>query len=99
MVRKDEYSCYNYIFVPIVSERHGLLEPKNVDNLQTKILNSLRDHVTYNPDAQRKHQYFSRILDKLQVLRSLSQKGIQRIVSMRLENVVQEPLIVKSLFS
>jgi len=91
------YACLSAL--TLVNERHGLLEPKNVDNLQTKILNSLRDHVTYDPDAQRKNQYFSRILDKLQVLRSLSQKGIQRIVSMRLENVVQEPTIVRNLFS
>ena len=39
-----------------------------MESLQTKIINSLRDHVTYNPEAQRKPQYFTRILDKLQVL-------------------------------
>ena len=50
-----------------VAERAGLLEPKKVEALQTKIINSLRDHVTYNQDAQRKPHYFSRILDKLQV--------------------------------
>ena len=52
-----------------VSERHGLSDPKTVEALQNKIINSLRDHVTYNSDAQRKPHYFSRILDKLPQLR------------------------------
>jgi hypothetical protein len=45
-----------------VSERHGLVEPKKVELLESRILGALRDHVTYNPDAQRKPQYLSRIL-------------------------------------
>ena len=59
------------IFNPF-AERHGLSEPKIVENLQNKIINALRDHVTYNSDAQRKPHYFSRILDKLPQLRTLS---------------------------
>ena len=51
------------------------MEPKKVESLQTKIINSLRDHVTYNPEAQRKPQYFTRILDKLQVLRRGKYRG------------------------
>ena len=82
-----------------IAERHGLIEPKKVESLQTKIINSLRDHVTYNPDAQKKPQYFSRILDKLQVLRSLSQQALQRIFYLRLEGLVPEPPIIKKLFS
>ena len=80
-------------------ERHGLLEPKQVEALQTKIINSLRDHVTYNPEAQRKPQYFTRILDKLQVLRSLSQQALQRIFYLRLEGLVPEPPIIERMFS
>ena len=75
------------------------MEPKKVESLQTKIINSLRDHVTYNQDAQKKPQYFSRILDKLQVLRSLSQQALQRIFYLRLEGLVPEPPIIKKLFS
>ena len=82
-----------------VSDRHGLSDPKAVENLQNKIINSLRDHVTYNPDAQKKPHYFSRILDKLQVLRSLSQQALQRIFYLRLEGLVPEPPIIKKLFS
>ena len=80
-------------------ERHGLLEPKKVESLQTKIINSLRDHVTYNPEAQKKPQYFTWILDKLQVLRSLSQQALQRIFYLRLEGLVPEPSIIESMFS
>ena len=82
-----------------VSDRHGLSDPKAVENLQNKIINSLRDHVTYNPDAQKKPHYFSRILDKLQVLRSLSQQALQRIFCLQLEGLVPEPPIIKKLFS
>jgi len=91
------YACLSAL--TLVNERHGLLEPKKVENLQTKIINSLRDHVTYNPDAQRKPQYFSRILDKLQVLRSLSQQALQRIFYLRLEGLVPEPPIIEKMFS
>jgi len=91
------YACLSAL--TLVNERHGLLEPKKVESLQTKIINSLRDHVTYNPDAQKKPHYFSRILDKLQVLRSLSQQALQRIFYLRLEGLVPEPPIIKKLFS
>lgn len=58
-----------------VSERHGIREPKKVEQLQMKIISSLRDHVTYNAEAQRKPHYFSHILGKLPELRSLSMQG------------------------
>ena len=70
-----------------------------MESLQTKIINSLRDHVTYNPEAQKKPQYFTRILDKLQVLRSLSQQALQRIFYLRLEGLVPEPPIIERMFS
>ena len=59
-----------------LAERHGLAEPKKVEHLQNKIINSLRDHVT---KAKCKPDYFSQILDKLPQLRSLSVQGLQRI--------------------
>jgi len=91
------YACLSAL--TLVNERHGLVEPKKVESLQTKIINSLRDHVTYNPEAQRKPQYFTRILDKLQVLRSLSQQALQRIFYLRLEGLVPEPPIIERMFS
>ena len=49
-----------------------MTEPKKVESLQTRLINTLRDHVTFHPEAQRKPQYLSRILDRLPQLRSLS---------------------------
>ena len=48
----------------LFSERHGLSDPKKVEKLQNKVISSLKDHVTYNPEAQKKAQYFTRILDR-----------------------------------
>ena len=83
----------------LVSDRHGLSDPKAVENLQNKIINSLRDHVTYNADAQRKPHYFSRILDKLPQLRSLSVQGLQRIFYLKLEDLVPAPPLIERMFA
>ncbi|CAB4065712.1 NR4A2 [Lepeophtheirus salmonis] len=63
----------------LVNERHGLSDPKKVESIENKIINSLKDHVTYNPEAQKKEHYMTRILDRLPALRSLSMQGLQRI--------------------
>jgi len=83
----------------LVNDRHGLSDPAAVENLQTKIINSLRDHVTYNADAQRKPHYFSRILDKLPQLRSLSVQGLQRIFYLKLEDLVPAPPLIERMFA
>ena len=83
-----------------ISERHGLSDPKRVETLQNKVINALKDHVTYNPEAQRKGQgYFSKILDRLASLRSLSVQGMQRIFFLKLENLVPAPPIIEKLFA
>ena len=70
-----------------------------MENLQNKIINSLRDHVTYNADAQRKPHYFSRVLDKLPQLRSLSVQGLQRIFYLKLEDLVPAPPLIERMFA
>lgn len=80
------------------TERHGLREPKKVEQLQMKIIGSLRDHVTYNADAQKKPHYFSRLLGKLPELRSLSVQGLQRIFYLKLEDLVPAPPLVENMF-
>ena len=83
-----------------VSERHGLEEPKKVERLQNRIISALKDHVTYNPDAQKKgQQYFSRILDRLPTLRSLSVQGLQRIFYLKLEDLVPAPPLIEKMFA
>lgn len=81
-----------------VSERHGLKEPHKVEQLQMKIISSLRDHVTYNAEAQRKAHYFSRLLGKLPELRSLSVQGLQRIFYLKLEDLVPAPPLIEKMF-
>jgi len=82
-----------------LSERHGLAEPKKVELLQTRLLNCLRDHATYNPEAQRKPQYLSRVLDKLPQLRALSVQALQRIFYLKLEGLVPAPPLIERMFA
>lgn len=82
----------------LITERHGLREPNKVEQLQMKIIGSLRDHMTYNADAQRKSHYFSRLLGKLPELRSLSVQGLQRIFYLKLEDLVPAPPLIENMF-
>ncbi|XP_039280267.1 probable nuclear hormone receptor HR38 isoform X2 [Nilaparvata lugens] len=82
----------------LITERHGLKEPNKVEQLQMKIISSLRDHVTYNAEAQRKSHYFSRLLGKLPELRSLSVQGLQRIFYLKLEDLVPAPPLIENMF-
>ncbi|XP_043466802.1 nuclear receptor subfamily 4 group A member 2 isoform X3 [Leptopilina heterotoma] len=82
----------------LVTERHGLREPQKVEQLQMKIISSLRDHVTYNAEAQRKTHYLSRLLGKLPELRSLSVQGHQRIFYLKLLDIVHAPSFIEEMF-
>ena len=57
-----------------------------MEELQMKIIDALKDHCTYNCDAQKKPQFFSRILGKIPELRTLSQEGLQRLLYFKLED-------------
>ena len=81
------------------SERHGLTEPKKVESLQSKLINTLRDHVTFHPEAQRKPQYLTLILDRLPQLRSLSVQALQRIFYLKLEGLVPAPPLIERMFA
>ncbi|XP_057667701.1 probable nuclear hormone receptor HR38 isoform X2 [Diorhabda carinulata] len=82
----------------LITERHGLKDPHKVEQLQMKIISSLRDHVTYNAEAQRKSHYFSRLLGKLPELRSLSVQGLQRIFYLKFEDLVPAPPLIEKMF-
>ncbi|XP_077543507.1 putative nuclear hormone receptor HR38 isoform X2 [Haemaphysalis longicornis] len=83
----------------LVTERHGLKDGAKVERLQMKIIGSLRDHVTYNSEAQKKPHYFSRLLAKLPDLRSLSVQGLQRIFYLKLEDLVPAPTVIENMLS
>ncbi|XP_076344565.1 putative nuclear hormone receptor HR38 [Tachypleus tridentatus] len=82
----------------LITERHGLKYPQKVEHLQMKVINSLRDHVTYNNEAQKKPHYFPRILAKLPELRTLSAQGLQRLFYLRIEGLVPAPTLVTKMF-
>ncbi|XP_076351509.1 putative nuclear hormone receptor HR38 isoform X2 [Tachypleus tridentatus] len=81
----------------LISERHGLKDAPKVEQLQMKIVSSLRDHVTYNNEAQRKPHYFSRILSKLTDLRTISVQGLQRLFYLKLEELVPAPPLIHNM--
>lgn len=66
--------------------------------MQQKIINSLKDHVTYNNEAQQKSHYFSKLLGKLSELRTLSVQGLQRIFYLKLEDLVPAPPMIENMF-
>lgn len=83
----------------ICAERHGLKEAKKAEQIQMKIINALREHITYSmSDSQRKSYYFSRLLAKLPELRSLSVQGLQRIFYLKLEDLVPAPPLIENMF-
>ena len=65
------------------AERHGLKDAKKVEDLQMKVIDALRDHCTYNSEAQKKPQLLSRILGRIPELRSLSSLAVQRMEMLR----------------
>ncbi|XP_009647185.1 nuclear receptor subfamily 4 group A member 2 [Egretta garzetta] len=80
------------------AERHGLKEPKRVEELQNKIVNCLKDHVTFNNGGLNRPNYLSKLLGKLPELRTLCTQGLQRIFYLKLEDLVPPPAIIDKLF-
>lgn len=82
------------------AERHGLKEPKKVEELCNKITSSLKDHLTFS--CQNKGQPLEsaepKVLGVLADLRSLCTLGLQRIFYLKLEDLVPAPSIVDRLF-
>lgn len=81
-------------------DRHGLKEPKRVEDFQNHLITCLREHVSGNgPEASRTHpNYLSRLLGKLPELRTLCTQGLQRIFYLKLEDLVPPPPIVEKIF-
>ncbi|KAJ7313574.1 hypothetical protein JRQ81_005075 [Phrynocephalus forsythii] len=84
----------------IITERHGLKEPKKVHELCNKIMSSLKDHLALS--SQSKGQPFEaaecQVLGVLADLRSLCTLGLQRIFYLKLEDLVPPPSIIDKLF-
>ncbi|XP_036415405.1 probable nuclear hormone receptor HR38 isoform X1 [Colossoma macropomum] len=87
----------------IITDRHGLKEPKRVEELQNRLVACLRDHInssssSSSTDHSRPQLNLSRLLSKLPELRTLCTQGLQRIFYLKLENLVPPPPIVEKIF-
>ncbi|XP_029948414.1 nuclear receptor subfamily 4 group A member 1-like [Salarias fasciatus] len=84
----------------IITDRHGLKEPKRVEDFQTHVITCLREHVSGNGSEASRTQpnYLSRLLGKLPELRTLCTQGLQRIFYLKLEDLVPPPPIVEKIF-
>ncbi|XP_041837477.1 probable nuclear hormone receptor HR38 [Melanotaenia boesemani] len=84
----------------IVTDRHGLKEPRRVEDFQSNLITCLREHVSGNgSEPSRTHpNYLSRLLGKLPELRTLCTQGLQRIFYLKLEDLVPPPPIVEKIF-
>ncbi|XP_076850071.1 putative nuclear hormone receptor HR38 [Brachyhypopomus gauderio] len=91
------FSCLSALV--IITDRHGLKEPKHVEELQNRLIVCLRDHVTSSStDHSRPTPNLSRLLGKLPELRTLCTQGLQRIFYLKLEDLVPPPPIVEKIF-
>ncbi|XP_029012790.1 nuclear receptor subfamily 4 group A member 1 [Betta splendens] len=82
----------------IIADRHGLKEPKRVEDMQNQLIACLKDHISgCSLDAARPG-YLSRVLGMLPDLRTLCTQGLQRIFYLKLENLAPPPPIVEKIF-
>uniref|UniRef100_A0A3B4X5D5 Nuclear receptor subfamily 4 group A member 2 n=1 Tax=Seriola lalandi dorsalis TaxID=1841481 RepID=A0A3B4X5D5_SERLL len=83
----------------LVTERHGLKEPKKVEELQNNIVKCLKDGgMCADGSSSCWSNHLSRLLEKLPELRTLCIQGLQRIFYLKLEDLVPPPAIIDKLF-
>ncbi|XP_035239168.1 nuclear receptor subfamily 4 group A member 1 [Anguilla anguilla] len=92
----SSFSCLSALV--IITDRHGLKEPKRVEEFQNRLIACLRDHVTGDASESGRSSYLSRLLGKLPELRTLCTQGLQRIFYLKLEDLVPPPPIVDKIF-
>ncbi|KAG5838151.1 hypothetical protein ANANG_G00220730 [Anguilla anguilla] len=89
----SSFSCLSALV--IITDRHGLKEPKRVEEFQNRLIACLRDHVTGDASESGRSSYLSRLLGKLPELRTLCTQGLQRIFYLKLEDLVPRPIVDK----
>ncbi|XP_057701728.1 nuclear receptor subfamily 4 group A member 1 [Corythoichthys intestinalis] len=94
----SQFACLSALV--IITDRHGLKEPKRIEDFQSNLISSLKEHVSGNRSESGRSQpnYLSRLLCKLPELRTLCTQGLQRIFYLKLENLVPPPPIVDKIF-
>uniref|UniRef100_A0A1A8I1T7 Nuclear receptor subfamily 4, group A, member 1 n=1 Tax=Nothobranchius kuhntae TaxID=321403 RepID=A0A1A8I1T7_NOTKU len=78
-------------------DRHGLKDPKHVEDFQNQLITCLKDHVSTCSVECSQPNYLSRLLGKLPELRTLCTQGLQRLICLKLEDLVPPPLIVEKI--
>ncbi|KAF0035857.1 hypothetical protein F2P81_011169 [Scophthalmus maximus] len=92
----SSFSCLTALV--IITDRHGLQEPKRVEDLQNQLITCLKDHVSGCGSDSLRPNYLSRLLGKLPELRTLCTQGLQRIFYLKLADLVPPPPIVDKIF-
>ncbi|XP_030625738.1 nuclear receptor subfamily 4immunitygroup A member 1 [Chanos chanos] len=92
----SSFSCLATLV--IITDRHGLMEPRRVEEFQSRLITCLRDHVSRSTSDAARPNYLSRLLGKLPELRTLCTQGLQRIFYLKLEDLVPPPPIVDKIF-
>ncbi|MEE6510607.1 hypothetical protein FKM82_030593 [Ascaphus truei] len=82
----------------LVTERHGLKEPKKVEELHNKIICCLKDHLSFSGQNKEQQLDTSEVVRVLTDLRSLCTLGLQRIFYLKLEDLVPPPPVIDKLF-
>ncbi|XP_078394838.1 nuclear receptor subfamily 4 group A member 3 isoform X1 [Cetorhinus maximus] len=82
----------------MITDRHGLKEPKRVEELQSRIVSCLKEHMSFSSTGENKGQPLSKVLGVIPQLRALCTQGLQRIFYLKLEDLVPPPAIIDKLF-
>jgi hypothetical protein len=80
------------------ADRHGLQDPRRVEELQNRIASCLKEHMATVAGDPQPASCLSRLLGKLPELRTLCTQGLQRIFCLKLEDLVPPPPIVDKIF-
>ncbi|XP_005067323.1 nuclear receptor subfamily 4 group A member 1 [Mesocricetus auratus] len=82
----------------LITDRHGLQEPRRVEELQNRIASCLKEHMATVAGEPQPASCLSRLLGKLPELRTLCTQGLQRILYLKLEDLVTPPPVVDKIF-
>ncbi|KAF7209143.1 nuclear receptor subfamily 4immunitygroup A member 1 [Nothobranchius furzeri] len=96
-MKLSDYSFACLTALVMITDRHGLKDPKHVEDFQNQLIACLKDHVSTCSVACAQPNYLSRLLGKLPELRTLCTQGLQRLICLKLEDLVPPPLIVEKI--
>ncbi|XP_037540605.1 nuclear receptor subfamily 4 group A member 1 [Nematolebias whitei] len=80
-----------------ITDRHGLKEPRRVEDLQSQLITCLKDQVSACASEFLQPNYLSRLLGKLPELRTLCTQGLQRLFYLKMEDLLPQPPIVEKI--